>query len=135
VLWSCCCCCGTTGTQCHLLVELGRSAPLPVLELGQRLCLEKSGVSRAVDGMAARGLVTKEPNPQDARSWLVTLTAASEARLREVNPTLDTHAQKLLQSLSECDRANVEKLRRHRLAALGRGRAGVAAPRHRQTTR
>jgi DNA-binding MarR family transcriptional regulator len=102
-------CCGTTGTQCHLLVELGRSGPLPVLELGQRLGLEKSWVSRAVDGMAARGLVTKEPNPQDARSWLVTLTADGQDRLRELNQTLDTHAQRLLQSLSERDRAHVEK--------------------------
>jgi DNA-binding MarR family transcriptional regulator len=119
-------CCGTTSTQCHLLVELGRSGPLPVLELGQRLCLEKSWVSRAVDGMAARGLVTKEPNPHDARSWLVTLTADGEARVRELNETLDTHAARLLQRLSERDRAQVEKSLLLILKAL-RGQTDVAA--------
>lgn len=102
-------CCGTTSTQCHLLVELGRSGPLPVLELGQRLCLEKSWVSRAVDGMAARGLVRKEPHPHDARSWLVTLTADGERRVRALNETLDTHASRLLEVLGERDRAHVEK--------------------------
>jgi DNA-binding MarR family transcriptional regulator len=102
-------CCGTTSTQCHLLVELGRSGPVPLVDLGQRLCLEKSWVSRAVDGLADRGLVTKEPNPADARSWLVTLTADGDARVRDLNRTLDNHASRLLDCLNERDRAHVEK--------------------------
>ena len=101
-------CCRTTSTQCHLLTELGRSGPLPLSELGTRVSLEKSWVSRAVEAMAARGLVTKAPNPQDARSWLVTLTADGERTVRELNQTLDDHAQQLLASLSERERAAVE---------------------------
>ena len=101
-------CCRTTSTQCHLLTELGRSGPLPLSELGTRVSLEKSWVSRAVEAMAARGLVSKEPNPSDARSWLVTLTADGERTVRELNQTLDDHAQQLLASLSERERAAVE---------------------------
>src|SRR5687767_10099695 len=81
-------CCRTTSTQCHLLTELERSGPLPLSELGSRVMLEKSWVSRAVDAMVARGLVTKEPNPLDARSWLVTLTADGERTVRELSATL-----------------------------------------------
>ncbi|HEV8691448.1 MAG TPA: MarR family transcriptional regulator, partial [Ideonella sp.] len=51
-------CCRTTSTQCHLLTELARSGPLPLSELGTRVCLEKSWVSRAVDAMVERGVVT-----------------------------------------------------------------------------
>src|SRR5262245_60475007 len=94
-------CCSTTSTQCHLLTELGRSGPLPLSELGTRVCLEKSWVSRAVDSMVERGLVSKEPNPTDARSWLVTLTADGGRRVAELNRTLDEHAEQLLESLSE----------------------------------
>jgi DNA-binding MarR family transcriptional regulator len=101
-------CCSTTSTQCHLLTELGRSGPLPLSELGTRVSLEKSWVSRAVEAMAARGLVTKEANPLDARSWLVTLTADGERTVRELNQTLDEHARQLLASLSERERAAVE---------------------------
>ena len=101
-------CCRTTSTQCHLLTELGRSGPLPLSELGTRVSLEKSWVSRAVEAMAARGLVTKAPNPLDARSWLVTLTADGERTVRELNQTLDDHAQQLLASLGERERAAVE---------------------------
>ncbi|TXI25380.1 MAG: MarR family transcriptional regulator [Roseateles sp.] len=101
-------CCRTTSTQCHLLTELGRSGPLPLSELGTRVSLEKSWVSRAVEAMAARGLVTKEPNPSDARSWLVTLTADGERTVSELNKTLDDHAEALLASLSPRQRDAVE---------------------------
>ena len=102
-------CCRTTNTQCLLLTELGRSGPLPLSELGTRVSLEKSWVSRAVDAMVERGLATKEPNPDDARSWLVTLTDDGERTVMELNQTLDAHASQLLGSRSERDRANVEK--------------------------
>lgn len=102
-------CCRTTSTQCHLLTELGRSGPLPLSELGTRVSLEKSWVSRAVEAMAARGLVTKEPNPSDARSWLVTLTADGVRTVDELNQTLDAHATQLLGRFGARDRAAVEK--------------------------
>jgi len=102
-------CCRTSSTQCHLLVELGRSGPVPLSELGQRLSLEKSWVSRAVDGLVERGWATKEPNPLDARSWLVTLTAEGDHRVLELNATLDNHAARVLEQLNERDRATVEK--------------------------
>jgi DNA-binding MarR family transcriptional regulator len=101
-------CCRTTSTQCHLLTELARGGPLPLSELGTRVSLEKSWVSRAVDAMVERGLVTKEPNSSDARSWLVTLTDEGVRTVNELNQTLDAHAEQLLGSLNTRERAAVE---------------------------
>jgi len=101
-------CCNTTSTQCHILTELGRSGPLPMVELGTRLLLEKSWISRAVESLATLDLVSKEPNPADARSWIVGLTAAGKRRVKELNATLDRHADELLGSLSERDRRQVD---------------------------
>lgn len=111
-------CNGTTPTHCHLLTELQRSGPLPLSELGTRVSLEKSWVSRAVENMVQRGLVNKEPNPTDARSWLVTLTAEGERKVRELNGILDTHAAQMLGRLCERDRATVEKSLQILLSAL-----------------
>lgn len=105
-------CCRATNTQCYLLTELARSGPLPLSELGTRVMLEKSWVSRAVDGIVARGLARKERNPADARSWLVTLTDDGAGTVRELNRMLDAHADDLLGSLGGHDRRSVE-------AALG----------------
>jgi len=101
-------CCRTTSTQCHLLTELARTGPLPLSELGTRVSLEKSWVSRAVEAMVERGLVTKEPNPLDARSWLVTLTDDGVRTVNELNQTLNAHAEQLLGSLNTRERAAVE---------------------------
>lgn len=101
--------CRTTPTQCHVLMELGRTGPQPMSELGQRLLLEKSWVSRAVDGLVDVALVSKEPNPADARSWIVVLTAAGKRRVRDLNTTLDDHAEQLLATLSERDRESVNR--------------------------
>ena len=101
-------CCRTTSTQCHLLTELARTGPLPLSELGMRVSLEKSWVSRAVEAMVERGLVTKEPNPTDARSWLVTLTDEGVRTVDDLNQTLDAHAEQLLDSLTARERAAVE---------------------------
>ena len=100
-------CCNTTSTQCHILTELGRSGPLPMGELGTRLLLEKSWISRAVESLAELDLVSKQPNPADARSWIVTLTAAGKRRVKELNTTLDRHAEELLGSLGERERQQV----------------------------
>jgi DNA-binding MarR family transcriptional regulator len=101
-------CCRTTSTQCHLLGELRRAGPLPLSELGTRVQLEKSWVSRTVDAMVERGLVSKEPNPSDARSWLVTLTDDGVATAQELDATLDDHAEKLLGALDAREHAAVE---------------------------
>ena len=101
-------CCRTTSTQCHLLTELARTGPLPLSELGMRVSLEKSWVSRAIEAMVDRGLVTKEPNPTDARSWLVTLTDEGVRTVDDLNQTLDAHAEQLLGSLTARERAAVE---------------------------
>lgn len=101
-------CCSTSSTQCHLLTELGRSGPLTPTEIGARLGLEKSWVSRAVDGLVVRGWATKEPHPRDARSWLVTLTAEGQARVQALNTTLDNHASRVLEQLPAASRRQVE---------------------------
>jgi len=101
-------CCSATNTQCHLLGELSRSGPLALSELGSRVMLEKSWVSRAVDTMVERGLVTKEPNPADARSLLVTLTKKGRRTADELERTLTSHAEQVLGSLTPRERASVE---------------------------
>lgn len=106
-------CCEITSTQCHIIGELGRSGAMPMNELGLRLQLEKSWVSRAIDTLVERDLVAKEPNPIDGRSWLLSLTGAGKRRFKELNARLDGHSMQLLSALPAAERDNV-----HRALAL-----------------
>jgi DNA-binding MarR family transcriptional regulator len=119
-------CCQTTNTQCHILTELGRSGPQPMVELGQRLCLEKSWVSRALDSLVKDGLVAKNDHPKDARSWIVSLTTAGKRRVNQLNTTLDTHATQLLEKLSVGERIEATRSLELILNAL-RADAGLGA--------
>lgn len=125
-------CCKTTSTQCHILTELGRTGEQPMNELGQRLLLEKSWVGRAVDRLVELGLVSKGPNPEDARSWIVGLTAAGKRRVKDLNANLDDHAGQLLASLTEREREQIRRSLKILLTALRANRSAACCPRGRE---
>jgi DNA-binding MarR family transcriptional regulator len=71
-----------------VLLEL-RGAPdhrLTMSELGDRVVLSRSRVSRVVDELGGQGLVARDPNPADARSAYAVLSAAGEKRFLEAAP-------------------------------------------------
>ncbi len=117
-------CCATTPTQCQVITELGRTGAIPLGELGRRLCLEKSWIGRAVDGLVAEGLVAKSTNPADSRSWLVKLTPAGIRRHKALNDQLEAHAERVMDALAGADRASVHRALALLLTAL-RADAGL----------
>lgn len=117
-------CCGTTPTQCQVITELARTGAIPLGELGKRLCLEKSWIGRAVEGLVAEGLVSKAVNPADSRSWLVKLTPAGNRRHKALNDQLEDHAARVMGALSGDERSAVNRSLALLLSAL-RGDAGL----------
>ncbi|HWR84633.1 MAG TPA: MarR family transcriptional regulator [Rhodoglobus sp.] len=58
-----------------VLLELKRAGGrLTMSELGARVVLSRTRVSRLVDELAAAGMVAKEANPEDGRSTFASLT-------------------------------------------------------------
>jgi len=71
-----------------VLLEL-RGAPdhrLTMSQLGDRVVLSRSRVSRLVDELTGEGLVAREANPADARSAYAVLSPAGEKRFLEAAP-------------------------------------------------
>lgn len=54
-------------------------------DLGDRLLVDKSKVTRIVDHLEARGWAIRSADPDDRRATHVALTAAGEAHLTQVN--------------------------------------------------
>ena len=61
-------------SEAHAIGELARDAPLGQLELGRRLGLTKSTVSRLVGQLVDRGWVERGTDPADRRATVLTLT-------------------------------------------------------------
>lgn len=59
---------------------------LTMSELGTRVVLSRSRVSRVVDDMAAAGLVRRETNPDDARSAYAVITSSGRNTFRRAAP-------------------------------------------------
>jgi DNA-binding MarR family transcriptional regulator len=75
-------------TWYDVLLEL-TTAPnqrLRMSELGERVVLSRTRVSRLVDELAGAGLVRRDANPDDARSSFAVLTAAGRAAYRRAAP-------------------------------------------------
>jgi DNA-binding MarR family transcriptional regulator len=71
-------------SQVKILFRLGEVGELPVKDLAAALGLSLPAVSRAVDGLAQRGLVTRREREADRRSKLVGLTPQGRATVDEV---------------------------------------------------
>ena len=71
-----------------VLLELA-AAPegrLRMSDLGERVVLSRTRVSRIVDGLVAGGLVSRQDNPADRRSAFASLTDAGLVRFRGAVP-------------------------------------------------
>ena len=60
---------------------------LRMSDLADRILLSRSGLTRRVDAMAQKGLVTRRSCPADGRGALAELTPAGEELLRQAAPT------------------------------------------------
>jgi DNA-binding MarR family transcriptional regulator len=77
---------------------------LAIGELGERINLSPSGVSRAVDRLTNSGLLERSANPADGRSLLVGLTGQGLGRLRDAQVTHHELVRRLLlDRLGEAD--------------------------------
>jgi DNA-binding MarR family transcriptional regulator len=89
-----------------VLLEL-RGVPrhrLTMSQLGERVVLSRTRVSRVVDELVTAGLVTREPNPDDARSAYAVLTPAGRLRFTEAAPVYLSGIQRRFASaLSESE--------------------------------
>jgi DNA-binding MarR family transcriptional regulator len=69
----------------HLLSFLASYEPSPISELVRVFGVKKSTLTGRLDRLADRGLITRDVNPDDRRSFLVGLTAKGRRLARRVN--------------------------------------------------
>jgi DNA-binding MarR family transcriptional regulator len=96
-------------SEAHALRELAREAPLAQSELGAKLGLEKSTVSRLVGQLEDRGWVTRAPNPGDGRSVVVRLTAVGRRADRQIAAARRAKFERVLERIPEGERSSVHR--------------------------
>ena len=75
---------GVSFAQLSALVVIERFGPIRVGDLAQRERVAAPSMTRTLAGLVAAGWVQREPDPEDGRSFMVTLTPAGEALIARV---------------------------------------------------
>ena len=100
-----------------VLLELNAALPerrLRMQELGDRVTISRSRVSRVVDELARAGLVERIPDPTDRRASFAAITADGRTALRKAAPVyLAAVEREFLAHLSGADARAVERALDH----------------------
>jgi DNA-binding MarR family transcriptional regulator len=92
-------CCGTTVAQAAALAALSLGGPTRAGDLGRRLGIDASTLSRNLDRLEARGLVTRVSDSGDARVRFVELTAPGRDAAAAVAEQEEAFARSILDHL------------------------------------
>lgn len=92
-----------TLAQGHALLELRAGGALSIGELGRRLRLDPSSISRSVSRIERNGWISREPDPEDQRRRLLSLTDRGREAVKDLDLHADSVVQGGLRTLSEED--------------------------------
>jgi DNA-binding MarR family transcriptional regulator len=102
-------CCGVSLAQCHLLLEVEDRGQTSITALADMLELDKSTLSRTVDGMCKAGLLNREIDPANRRQQILSLTPAGKAKAEAVNSLCDGSYARLFDFIPAQSRKGVVK--------------------------
>ncbi|MBS1676935.1 MAG: MarR family transcriptional regulator [Actinobacteria bacterium] len=96
-------------TQTWVLGRLDREGPASVSDLAQALRVRPQSMAQTVGDLEGEGMVERNPDPDDRRRALVSLTAAGQARIVADRAAREGWLVKALEGLSETDRETIER--------------------------
>jgi len=94
-------CCGVTISQCHAIVEIGRSGEVSLNELAELLALDKSTMSRTINNLVEDGLVIRELDPEDRRYVKIKLTDKGIKIFKNIEESMDRYYKAIFNSVPE----------------------------------
>jgi DNA-binding MarR family transcriptional regulator len=101
---------GSSGYLSRLLASLADQGVASQAELSRRTGIDASDVVAAVNELASRGFVTRQRDPQDARRYIVALTASGRKELARLVAVVADIQDRFLAPLSESERRTLLRI-------------------------
>lgn len=115
-------------SQLPVLIALEEGRALPQKELAQIARVEQPTMAEMLARMERDGVVQREPNPDDKRGSLTSLTKSARARLPKAKAALLQGEQEAMAGFSEEERALLLSLLRRVVENVEAGSPGDASP-------
>lgn len=100
-------CCGTTISQCHAIVEIGRAEEISLNELAGVLGLDKSTMSRTINNLVEDNLVIRDTHPEDRRYITIKLTGKGQVVFKSIEDSMHIYYNGIFNSIPEDKKAQV----------------------------
>lgn len=100
-------CCGTTVSQCHAIVEIGRAKEISLNELAELLTLDKSTMSRTINKIVDSGLALRELDNEDRRYVSIKLTHEGIKIFNNIESSMEQYYQSIFTCIPEEKREQV----------------------------
>jgi len=94
---------GLAPQEGHLLSYLRSYAPCPIADVVTVFGLRGSTATAVLDRMEERGLITRTPNPDDRRSFLLELTAEGRSIAGEVQELVEKLEHSIARRITKDD--------------------------------
>ncbi len=94
-------CCGVTIAQCHVLLAVEEKGLTTITELATELELDKSTLSRTIDGLVTIGLVSRQTDAGNRRSQRISLTARGSEVTKRINGRWNDYFTSLFNRIPE----------------------------------
>ncbi len=104
------CCNGISLAQCHTLLEIEKNNNISVSVLAKNLSLDKSTVSRTVEGLVNVNLVDRAIPKENRRTAILNLTENGEQICSKINYTNDSYIEDALNNFSVKEQEDFLKL-------------------------
>jgi len=104
------CCNGISLAQCHTLLEIEKNTEISISELAKNMSLDKSTVSRTVDGLVNISLVDRIIPKENRRKALLNLTKNGKQVCKTINYTNDTYIENVLKDFTANEREEFLRL-------------------------
>ncbi len=113
---------GVTGGEFDVLAALrrrGRPYRLTPTELSKALIVSSGGMTKRLRALEARGLIRRQPDPNDGRSTTVSLTRKGKGLVDVILPEHVANEQRLLSELTDQEHAELANLLETLATSLG----------------
>ena len=100
-------CCGVTPTQCHVLLKVEEDGEISPSKLKDYIGLDKSSLSRTLDGLVRLSLLERRESSSDRRYQSIRLTDRGHVFVDRLNEECDEYYEPILASLSDKVRARI----------------------------
>ena len=97
-------------SDCSVLMVLGQFAPLNARQLSDLMDLDASTISIYVQRLNGIGLVQREQDEEDRRTWWLTLTERGQKTARDVIAGTVAYSRDFLRALNEKEQETLHRL-------------------------